>query len=89
MLLSKRLDCVKVFIDDTAIIGQNLSSEEHLKELDKILAWIEDTELKLNIRKNKWAVSEVKYLGFIASKNRHKLDLKKVEALLNAKVPKN
>ena len=58
--LSKEVNYAKVFIDNTAVIGWNLSFEEHLKELDEVMTQIEDTGLQLNISKTKWAVSEVK-----------------------------
>ena len=87
--LNKGLDYIKVFIDDTAVIGRNPSFKEHLEELDKVLTWMKDTGLQLNISKTKWAVSEVKYLGFIVSKNGYKPDKKKIEALLNVKSLKN
>ena len=89
MHLNADLDYVKVFIDDTAVISRNSLFKKYLKELDEILTYMEDAGLQLNISKTKQAVSEAKYLGFIVSKIGYKLDKKKIEALLNAKLPKN
>ena len=37
MYLNEELNYVKVFINNTAVIGRNLSFKEHLKELDEVL----------------------------------------------------
>ena len=86
--LSERLNCIKVFINNTAVIGWNLSFEENLKEHNKVLIRIEEAGLYLSISKTKWAVSRIKYLRLIVTKNRYKLDLKKIEAILNTKLSK-
>ena len=41
--LNEGLDCIKLFINDMAIISQNLLFKEHLKELNEVLIQIEET----------------------------------------------
>jgi len=86
--LNQGLDYVKVFIDDTAVIGRG-TFDKHLEELDVVLQRMENAGLQLNIRKTKWAVDRAEYLGYIVTKEGYSPDPKKIKTLLDIKRPKN
>ena len=82
------LDYVKVFLDDTGVLGK-ATFEEHISEVDEVLTRMKEARLKLNLANYKWAMKEAKYLGFIAKEKGFVPDLKKIEGLLNMRELKN
>ncbi|KAF2891439.1 hypothetical protein ILUMI_14734, partial [Ignelater luminosus] len=78
--------CVTYF-DDIVIQGSTL--RECTERLTKCLKQLEKFNIRLNKDKCKFFVREIKYLGYIISKNRLEKDLAKVEAVVNAPQPKN
>ena len=62
--LNKGLECAKVFLNDTRVLGRN-TFENHLEELDEVLIQMKEAGLQINISKSKWAVKEAKYLECI------------------------
>jgi hypothetical protein len=50
---------------------------------------LQNAGLQCNIKKCKFYTTEVIYLGLIISRNRIKMDLKKVTAIINWKSPIN
>ena len=88
MHLTENMDDVKVFIDDTGVIGKSTFAA-HIEQLDKVLTKMKEAGLQINIRKTKWAVNEANYLGFIVSKEGYSPDPKKIKGLVQMKPPKN
>ena len=76
-----------VYLDDVIIFAKTF--EEHIERLSNVLERIKAANLKCKIEKCKFAVDEVKYLGFYLSKDGLKMDQSKVEAILNISPPKN
>ena len=54
-----------------------------------VLKRLQDTDLQYNIKKYKFYVTKVIYLGLIIFYNRIKIDPKKVAAIINQKSPIN
>ena len=54
-----------------------------------VLKHLRDTGLQYNIKKYKFYISEVIYLGLIISYNRIKMDPKKVATIINWGSPSN
>jgi hypothetical protein len=48
-----------------------------------VLKCLQDAGLQYNIKKYKFYITEVMYLGLIISRNRIKIDLKKVTVIIN------
>jgi hypothetical protein len=61
--------------------------KEHTKHVLKVLRWLLDHGLYININKCKFSVKEVKYLGLIMSIEGVKMDLKKVKVILTWETP--
>jgi hypothetical protein len=61
--------------------------KEHTKHVLKVLRWLLDRGLYININKCEFSVKEVKYLGLIISIEGIKMDLKKVKAILTWETP--
>ena len=66
-LVMKGLSQVIVYIDD--IIIHSSTHEEHLKKLDEVLARLSKHNLKANLKKCSFGVSETMYLGFRLTKD--------------------
>ena len=54
-----------------------------------VLKCLQDTGLQYNIKKYKFYIIEVMYLGLIISYNRIKIDFKKVAVIVNWESPIN
>jgi len=70
-----------VYLDDILIYLDNkLKHQVHIK---KVLERLRNAGLQVNIKKYKFGVKRIKYLGFIVSTDRIKVDPKKVNAIRN------
>lgn len=68
-----------VYIDDVMITGK--TSQEHDDNLKKIIERAEDRNIKFNLSKLQYKVSEVSYLGHIFNSNGCKTDPKRIKAI--------
>lgn len=78
---------VEIFLDDVIIGSSN--EEEHLQTLARVLERFYKNGMKLKKSKCSFMVPEVKYLGYIISKDGIKVDPEKVEAITNIPRPKD
>ena len=76
-----------VYLDDILIFSQN--REEHLRHLKLVLRTLQKEKLLINLKKRSFLKKELVYLGFVVSEEGLKMDLGKVQAILNWSVPKN
>ena len=76
-----------VYIDDVLIFSSNY--EQHLKDVDEVLARFEFAGLKLKPSKCIFAASEVEYLGFKISGKGMQITDQKIEKVLNIEPPEN
>ena len=74
-------------MDDILISGK--SDEEHLQNLEKVIAILHKHGIKLNKAKCIFFSKEVTYLGFLISEHGVFPVKKKIEDMLNAKSPEN
>ncbi len=68
------------YLDDVIISS---SLKEHGEHLQKVLAAIEEANLRLNLQKCRFGLEEVDYLGFTIGKNRRRPSEDKVRKLRN------
>lgn len=73
------------YLDDVIIFSSNL--KEHGEHLQKVLAAIEAANLRLNLKKCRFGLEEVDYLGFTIGKNRRRPSEDKVSKLRNFPSP--
>ncbi|KAG7301015.1 hypothetical protein JYU34_015388 [Plutella xylostella] len=85
--LLKGIPFTGVFIDDVIVGGRNI--EEHLKSLEEVLRRLSENGLKLKKNKCEFMVDEVKYLGYIISKDGIKTDPEKVKTMVEMAPPEN
>lgn len=81
------LDGVCMYIDDLLIYGKN--EEEHDNRLRTVLDRCRKINLKLNIKKCKFRLNEIKYLGHIISKDGLSPDDSYLKAIQNMPMPTN
>ena len=82
------IEFIKIFIDDILVIGR-ASFEEHMKDVEKVIIRMKEAGLQINIKKSKWAVKRVEYLGYIIKTNGYEPDPKKISGLINMQAPKS
>jgi hypothetical protein len=89
MLLGEELmtSKVRVYLDDIIIFSNSL--QEHSDTLDKVLTKLEAAGLKLKREKCKFAVKELKFLGYVLSTEGVSLDKERIQALIQAPRPRN
>jgi hypothetical protein len=73
------------YMDDVILAGK--SPEDLLESIKQALAQLQKYNLKLNIRKCKFGVSEVDYLGYRISREGAKPGKEKTEAVINFPTP--
>lgn len=78
---------VQVFLDDIILASKDKKS--HLILIEKVLQRLQEAGLKLKEQKCFFMMDEVKYLGFIISKNGIQVDPEKVEAVVKIPQPTN
>ena len=69
------------YIDNILIYSDSLA--EHRKHVELVLQALREAGLQLNINKCEFHKTEVLYLGLIISTNGIRMDLKKIEAIIN------
>ena len=77
-----------VFIDDVCIWTKG-SFEKHLTQVATVLDRLMQADLRVNLKKSKFCADEMKYLGFIFTKQGIRADPKKTEAIQNLTSLKN
>lgn len=80
------LDGVLVFQDDVCITGSNKA--QHMTRLKEVLKRLEEAGFTLRRDKCKFFQREISYLGYIIDKNGIRKDPSKIDAILQATVPK-
>lgn len=78
---------IEIYIDDILIYGK--TKEEHDQRLKKVFEIALKNNVKFNIKKCQFGLSEVKYLGFKFSKKGITIDEDKSEAIRDMPTPKN
>jgi hypothetical protein len=77
---------VVVYLDDILIFSK--TKEEHLEHVRKVLQWLREEKLLINLKKCTFLKEELVYLGFVISKEGLKMDSEKVKAILEWPTPK-
>ena len=72
-------------VDDICITGK--TPEEHFKNLESVLHRLQEAGLKVNPKKCKFYLPEVKYLGRIISKDGIRMDPSAIDAILKMPSP--
>jgi len=70
-----------IFIDDILVYSQN--ELEHQKHVIRVLNQLQEAGLQADIRKCKFHITQIKYLGFIVSTNEIEVDSEKVAVIQN------
>ena len=65
------------------------SKEEHTKHVRIILQKLIKAGLQVDIRKSEFNVQKTKFLGLIILKDRIEMDLEKIKAIVEWKLPRN
>ncbi|XP_017484186.1 PREDICTED: uncharacterized protein K02A2.6-like [Rhagoletis zephyria] len=81
------LDCAAAYIDDIFVSGRN--ELEHDRNLREVLRRIQDYGFKIKFAKCKFAVTEVKYLGYIISPDGLRPYPERVSAIKDMPEPTN
>lgn len=79
--------CVFNYIDD--IVCATSTFEEHLYYLEQISIRLKKANLSINVDKSKFCVPEIKYLGYILTKDGIATNPDKVSAIINYPSPKS
>jgi len=80
------LEFVRAYLDDLLLISKG-SYEDHLEKLDEVLKRLHDAGLQANIRKSRFAQSELEYLGYWITRDGVQPMANKVEAIHNIATP--
>lgn len=83
----KDLDGVIAYFDDILIFGRTV--EEHNKNLKMALSKIKDSGMTLNMRKSKFCVNKIKFLGHEISSEGISPDKNKTNAISSMSPPQN
>ena len=78
--------CVMIYIDDIVIYSKNL--EEHISHLEVVFSRLAEYGLQVKPEKCKFALSEIKLLGFVLDKKGIKANPEKTAAIFNMPPPK-
>lgn len=78
---------VFVYLDDLLIVSQNL--QEHFGHLLEVATQLRKAGLTININKSSFALSKVKYLGYVVGNGTLQVDDDKVKAIKELPVPRN
>ncbi len=76
-----------VYIDDIIIYSQSVA--QHFKDLQTVLHRLQEAGLTINLKKSKFCLKEITFLGHVVSINGITADLSKVEAIRSYPVPRN
>jgi hypothetical protein len=79
-VLRKYLDVfVVVYLDDILVYSRTY--DDHVRDVRKVLQALADAKMKIKPEKTEFHKTEVKFLGYIVSREGLKMDKKKVEAM--------
>ncbi len=84
--LMESLEYVRAYLDDL-LCTSKLSLEVHLEEIEEKLKQLCDAGLKVNAEKLTFYALEIKYLGYVLTRDGIKPQSKKVQAILVIKLP--
>jgi len=76
-----------VYLDDVLILSRDF--DRHCVHLEMVFKKFRDAKLRMNGKKCRFAVKEVKYLGHVLSKSGVAVDLSKTEIITSWPQPKN
>jgi hypothetical protein len=68
-----------VYLDDILVYSKTYG--EHVQHVRLILTALRDTNLRIKVEKTEFHKQEVKFLGYIVSREGLKMDSKKIEAI--------
>ena len=77
---------VRVFIDDILIASETF--EEHFRDIAEVTKWLSQWGLVVNPKKVRFLLAEVKFLGFICSREGIRVDHEKKRAIAKIKQPR-
>ncbi len=80
------LEFVRAYLDNLLCISK-LSLEDHLEKLEELLRRLRDAGLKVNAAKLTFCALEIKYLGYVLTRDGIKPQSNKVQAILAIKLP--
>jgi hypothetical protein len=72
---------VVVYLDDILVYSKTY--KEHIQHIRLILTALCDTNLYIKAEKTEFHKQEVKFLGYIVSREGLKMDSKKIEAIIS------
>ena len=79
-VLRKYLDVfVVVYLDDILVYSKTY--DDHVRDVRKVLQALADAKMKIKPEKTEFHKTEVKFLGYIVSREGLKIDQKKIEAV--------
>ena len=81
------LEFVRAYIDDLLVITIS-DFQDHLDKLEQTLTRLQESGLKVNMSKCKFAQKELEYLGYFLTRYGIRPINKKVEAINNLETPK-
>ncbi|POW17893.1 hypothetical protein PSTT_00227 [Puccinia striiformis] len=85
-VLREYLDvCCFVYIDDILIFSR--TEEQHKEDLRKVLSKLQDYSLKASLNKCQFFQSEVKFLGFVITRDGIRMDPSKLSTILDWPYP--
>ncbi len=79
--LMESLEYVRAYLDDLLCIPRN-SLEDHLEKLEEVLRWLCNAGLKVNAEKLTFCTLEIKYPGYILTRDGIKPQSNKVQVIL-------
>ncbi len=77
----------QAYFDDLLCISRN-SCEDHLEKLDQELRQLHDVDFKVNADKSPFCALEIKYLGYVLTRDGIKTQSNKMQAILTIKLSK-
>jgi hypothetical protein len=79
-ILQKYLDVfMVVYLNDILVYSKTY--DDHVRDIRKVLQALIDAKIKIKPKKTEFHKTEVKFLGYIVSREGLKMDRKKVEAV--------
>lgn len=86
-LIEPGWDNVFTYLDDVIIATETF--EDHLKWLEKVITKLHAAGLTINREKSSFGCKEVKYLGYVLSKEGLKIDWDKIKPIVDYPAPTN
>ena len=82
------LEYVQAYLDDLLCISRS-SLEDHHEKLEEVLRHLRDAGLKVNAEKLTFCALEIKYQGYILTRDGIEPQSNKVQAILMIQLPTN